>query len=72
MGGAHQRLNAACAVGAIDALTSQTGLTVLDEAVVAGLASARIAGRIERIPGRPELLLDGAHNAAKPPRACAA
>jgi dihydrofolate synthase/folylpolyglutamate synthase len=64
MGGAHQRLNAACAVGAIDALTSQTGLTISDDAVIAGLATARIAGRIERIPGQPELLLDGAHNAA--------
>ncbi len=64
MGGAHQRLNAACAVGAIDALTGQTGLTVSDEAVTKGLVTARIAGRIERIPGQPELLLDGAHNAA--------
>ncbi len=64
LAGAHQRLNAACAVAAVDALVEQTGLIVADEASAAGLRMARIAGRMERIPGRPELLLDGAHNAA--------
>ncbi|HEY8287105.1 MAG TPA: Mur ligase family protein [Chloroflexota bacterium] len=62
--GAHQRLNAACAVAAVDALAQQTGLTVPEEAVMAGLRAAWIAGRMERISGQPELLLDGAHNAA--------
>ncbi|MGH2409899.1 MAG: glutamate ligase domain-containing protein, partial [Chloroflexota bacterium] len=62
--GAHQRLNAACAVAAVDALAQQTGLVIPEEAVGPGLRTARIAGRMERIPGRPELLLDGAHNAA--------
>ena len=62
--GAHQRLNAACAVAAVDALALQIGLVIPEEAVAAGLGAARIAGRMERVPGRPELLLDGAHNAA--------
>ncbi|HVA92519.1 MAG TPA: Mur ligase family protein, partial [Chloroflexota bacterium] len=62
--GAHQRLNAACAVAAVDALVQQTGLRVPEEAVEVGLHTARIAGRMERIAGQPELLLDGAHNAA--------
>jgi dihydrofolate synthase/folylpolyglutamate synthase len=62
--GLHQRLNAACAVGAIDAFVQQTGLAVPLEAVARGLAAARIPGRLELIEGRPDVLLDGAHNVA--------
>ncbi|HKB16531.1 MAG TPA: cyanophycin synthetase, partial [Planctomycetota bacterium] len=34
------------------------------ESVRAGLARTRWAGRLQTIPGRPSLLLDGAHNPA--------
>jgi dihydrofolate synthase/folylpolyglutamate synthase len=66
--GAHQRANAACAVAATDAFARQERLVVSPDAVAAGLASAIIPGRMEAIPGRPALLLDG----AKSPAAAAA
>lgn len=66
--GVHQRLNAACAVAAVDALAQQAHLTVDAQAVTAGLASAFIAGRMELIDGKPQILLDG----AKGPAAAAA
>jgi dihydrofolate synthase/folylpolyglutamate synthase len=62
--GAHQLRNAACAVGAIDALTVRTGITVPPTAVARGLEMSRIPGRLELIDGPPQVLLDGAHNAA--------
>ena len=62
--GLHQHLNAACAVGAIDAFVQQTGVTIPPEAVAHGLATARIPGRLELIEGEPDVLLDGAHNVA--------
>ena len=66
--GALQRLNAAVAVGAIEALRAQ-GWSISPIALTRGLESARWAGRLERraFAGRP-LLLDGAHN---PPAASA-
>ncbi|HWE62727.1 MAG TPA: Mur ligase family protein, partial [Chloroflexota bacterium] len=66
--GAHQRLNAACAVAAVDAFAEQEGLAVTAEAVATGLASAVIPGRMEYIAGAPAILLDG----AKSPAAAAA
>jgi dihydrofolate synthase/folylpolyglutamate synthase len=62
--GLHQRLNAACAVGAIDAFVRQTGMAIPPEAVAHGLNMARIPGRLELIEGSPDVLLDGAHNVA--------
>jgi dihydrofolate synthase / folylpolyglutamate synthase len=62
--GAHQWRNAACAVGAIDALSARTGLDVPISAVACGLAIARVPGRLELVDGPPQVLLDGAHNAA--------
>ena len=62
--GAHQHRNAACAVAAIDALIVAESLIVPPEAVAAGLASARIPGRMELFPGRPAILLDGAKSQA--------
>jgi dihydrofolate synthase/folylpolyglutamate synthase len=62
--GLHQRLNAACAVGAIDAFVRQTGMAIPPEAVAHGLSMARIPGRLELIEGSPDVLLDGAHNVA--------
>jgi len=62
--GAHQYRNAACAVAAIDALAKAESLDVPPGAIAGGLAKARIPGRMELFPGRPEILLDGAKSQA--------
>lgn len=66
MPGAFQETNAAIAFAAIAALRDR-GFAVPDEAVSVGFASARLPGRLERMPGadRPTVWLDGAHNADK-------
>ena len=63
-----QRLNAAVALAAIEALRAQ-GWSISDAAMAQGLLNTRWAGRLEQhcFAGRP-LLLDGAHN---PPAAAA-
>ncbi len=59
--GRHQRANAACAAGAVDAL-GVLGVARADEdAVRLGLAETRMPGRLEWIAGDPPALLDGAH-----------
>jgi dihydrofolate synthase/folylpolyglutamate synthase len=61
--GPHQIVNAATAVGIIEALKNK-GLTVCGEAVREGIAAAKWAGRLE-IAGRdPLIVLDGAQNRA--------
>ncbi len=67
--GRHQRVNAACAVGAVDAL-DLLGIVRADEAAVRrGLATTRVPGRLEwvggaaGVGGNPPALLDGAHTA---------
>ncbi len=59
MSGAHQGANASVAVGALHLLRRQ-GMPVSDEAIAAGLAAARVPGRIERIA--EGLVVDGGHN----------
>jgi len=54
-----QRENAAAAIAALRALD----LPLPDQAIVAGVAAARVPGRLQRLPGRPERVLDVAHNA---------
>ena len=61
--GAHQIENAALALAALDAIDA-AGVRVPVDAAVRGLAKARWAGRLQRVPGKPALLLDGAHNPA--------
>ncbi len=56
--GEHQIVNALTAVAALDLLA------VNDEAIASGISQARWSGRLERIPGSPEILLDAAHNPA--------
>ncbi len=58
--GGYQRHNAGVALAALEALNAV--LPVGAEAVRAGLASVRWAGRFELLPGTPPVLLDGAHN----------
>ncbi|MDR3050388.1 MAG: bifunctional folylpolyglutamate synthase/dihydrofolate synthase [Oscillospiraceae bacterium] len=60
--GAHQLGNAALALAALARLKS-AGWAVPDAAVRAGCAGVRWPGRLEHVPGTPQMLLDGAHNA---------
>jgi dihydrofolate synthase / folylpolyglutamate synthase len=63
MPGAHQAANAAIALATIAELRHQ-GWCISTAAMRAGLAAARLPGRVEVIPGRPTIVLDTAHNAA--------
>lgn len=53
-----QRGNAAAAIAALRALD----LAIPDEAIRAGVRDARLPGRLQRLPGSPERVLDVAHN----------
>ena len=65
LAGAHQRANAAVAIGLLQQL-DRLGIAVPDHAIAAGLADPQWPGRLEvrRLPGGRELLLDAAHNPA--------
>lgn len=66
MPGAVQYHNAAAALAALEALAeARPGLLEQVDAgtVAAGLGAARVAGRFQVVPGRPEWILDVAHNA---------
>jgi len=58
--GAFQLLNASAALAALDAL--KVRLPISMEAVRRGLVEVKLAGRFQFVPGRPELILDVAHN----------
>jgi dihydrofolate synthase/folylpolyglutamate synthase len=60
--GAHQRLNAAVAVAAVEAFQRATSFPVEAEHVRAGLAHVRLRGRIEVLSQNPLIVLDVAHN----------
>ena len=61
--GAHQAINCALALAAIDTLS--TGEESIDESIVyQGLANTTIAGRMEQIWDKPSIIVDGAHNPA--------
>jgi dihydrofolate synthase/folylpolyglutamate synthase len=59
--GAHQHANAAIAVASAFAL-QERGLRLTREHVKSAIAKTKWPARLERIPGRPSFLLDGAHN----------
>jgi dihydrofolate synthase/folylpolyglutamate synthase len=61
--GAHQQANLAVAVRLLEEAQS-AGIGVDLEAVVTGVERTRWPGRLQLLPGRPALLLDGAHNPA--------
>ena len=66
--GVHQIENAVTAVLLAETL-SAAGMSGIDSrAIGSGLRTTRWPGRLELIPGAPDLLLDGAHN----PAGCAA
>ncbi|HCU23423.1 MAG TPA: bifunctional folylpolyglutamate synthase/dihydrofolate synthase [Deltaproteobacteria bacterium] len=60
--GEHQKDNAAVAIEIVENLSKQ-GFAVSTEALRLGLQQVSHPGRLELIPGRPAILLDGAHNA---------
>ena len=59
--GAHQRDNLVVALRLVEAVLA-AGQAADQGRVATGLTRVRWPGRLERIPGRPPLLLDGAHN----------
>ncbi|MBL1216698.1 MAG: bifunctional folylpolyglutamate synthase/dihydrofolate synthase [Planctomycetes bacterium] len=63
--GAHQAMNCALALAAVDHLIHQTGGLPLDiQQAIAGLDRTHLEGRLEVVQTRPYLVLDGAHNPA--------
>ena len=59
--GAHQLANAAAVLMLLEMLAQR--LPVAREAIDAGLKWVRLAGRVQRLPGRVEQVLDVSHNA---------
>jgi len=59
--GAHQGVNAAVALAAVEAFF---GDPLAPDVVEEGLAAVRVPGRLEVLGRRPLLVVDGAHNAA--------
>jgi dihydrofolate synthase/folylpolyglutamate synthase len=60
MRGAHQLMNAAAAIAALDCLRER--LPVSQAHLRGGLLSARLPGRFQVLPGKPVVILDVAHN----------
>ena len=60
--GAHQANHAAMAVEIALALWREFGYDISDDAILAGLANAKMPARIEVLRRHPLLLLDGCHN----------
>ena len=61
--GSHQIGNALTAVRTLEALHG-SGFPLGPEAIERGIARTRWPGRLEVLPGRPRVVLDGAHNPA--------
>lgn len=61
--GTHQVVNAATAIGAIEALRSR-GINISKDAIREGIRETKWAGRLEIIAREPLIVLDGAQNRA--------
>ncbi|MEK6953415.1 MAG: cyanophycin synthetase, partial [Candidatus Micrarchaeota archaeon] len=59
--GMHQLENAALAVASALALRKR-GWEIPNSAIIGGLKNTKWPGRLEIMPGKPKILLDGAHN----------
>ncbi len=62
--GDYQQWNAAASLKAAEILKSQYGISITPSAIVKGLKRTNWPGRWELFPGRPSMLIDGAHNPA--------
>ncbi len=61
--GEHQAVNCALALAAADDLRNRLGTVVDDQAIIQGLATTELAGRMEMLCNEPRIIVDGAHNA---------
>ncbi|MYC82268.1 MAG: bifunctional folylpolyglutamate synthase/dihydrofolate synthase [Acidobacteria bacterium] len=61
--GSHQVENALTAVRTLEVLHG-SGFPLVPDAIERGIARTRWPGRLEVLPGRPRVVLDGAHNPA--------
>jgi dihydrofolate synthase/folylpolyglutamate synthase len=61
MPGGYQAVNGETAIAALE----QCGFEISEQAIVAGIAAARLPGRLELVQGGPRVYLDGAHNPQK-------
>ncbi len=61
--GEHQAINCGLALS-IMAVLKDRGFKLEDQAVIEGLAKAKLPGRMEIIHENPRIMVDGAHNAA--------
>lgn len=61
--GAHQRTNLVVAIRSLEAF-ARAGVPIDLDRSVAAMSTAAWPGRLETFPGRPSVLLDGAHNPA--------
>ncbi len=62
MAGSHQRANAATALTALDWIDQGDPGTLNVQEVRRALSTLTLPGRIERLPGPPPVIADGAHN----------
>lgn len=60
--GDFQRINAGAAVQAARILKDRYGYPMADEKVILGLTCDHWPGRLEYFKGRPDIVIDGAHN----------
>jgi len=60
--GEHQSRNLLLALGAVEALLGPSFANVSDEALQAGVAAARVPGRLEVVREDPTVVVDAAHN----------
>ncbi|MCK5113496.1 MAG: bifunctional folylpolyglutamate synthase/dihydrofolate synthase [Phycisphaerae bacterium] len=61
--GEHQAVNCGLALALLDQLKKQ-GFDITDEKAIEGLSGVQLPGRMEMIRKDPQILVDGAHNAA--------
>jgi len=69
--GEHQKINAATAVAALEALKNY-GVVISNNEIKKGLSTVRWPGRFEVIGKNPTVVLDGAHNMAGAEKLCLA
>jgi dihydrofolate synthase / folylpolyglutamate synthase len=60
--GEHQARNLLLALGAVESLLGPSFAAVSDEALQAGVAAARVPGRLEVVREAPTVVVDAAHN----------